>query len=124
MEKFDSRRMFVLFTLFLLGTFLTACRGNNLPSTVDQVFTIRAAGDSGQAFTGSYVLLKADGNIISSTIEGNAPRDFRVEGIQVDVTISKASATGYLEAQILKGRKVVAEGSVSSAFGSLTLLGR
>ena len=114
----------IFISLFLVpALLLTACPGSNATGIADEPFTIRVTGDTGQVFTGSYVLLKADGNVVNSSISGTAPEDFRIDGLQVDLILQKASATGYLEAEILKGRKVVAEGSVSSAYGSLTLVG-
>ena len=112
-----------LISLLLVSSlFFTACPGTST-EMADDTFTIRVAGDNGQAFTGSYVLLKADGSIINNAISGTAPEDFKIDGLQVDLILPKTSATGYLEAKIMKGRKVVAEGSVSSAYGSLTLAG-
>ena len=113
----------LLAALICAGLLPAACPGTASP-TGDQPYSIRILGDAGQPFAGSYVVMKADGGIQSQEISGTAPRDFRVDGLQVDLVVSKASATGYLEVQILKGRKVVAEGSVTSSFGSVTLTGR
>jgi hypothetical protein len=119
----NSCRLF--FTLLLsLGLLFIACPGGDTPITGDRSFTIRIAGDTGQPFAGSYLLVKADGSIVTAAIEGTAPRDFRLEGLQVDATVQKTTATGYLEAQILRGRDVVAEGTITSAFGSINLTGR
>ena len=104
--------------------FLAACPGEGAASSGDQPFTIRIAGDRGQSFSGSYVLMKADGNIVTEAFEGTAPRDFRAEGLQIDVTIQKTTPMGYLEVQLLRGREVVDEDSVTAAFGSTTLSGR
>jgi hypothetical protein len=68
--------------------------------------------------------MKSDGGIVTEAIEGTAPRDFKAEGLQIDVTIQKSTATGYLEIQLLRSGQVVDEGSVTAAFGSATLSGR
>lgn len=122
MRKFKSHSSMLLCLLLVSFLLFTACPKTST-EMADEPFTIRVTGDNGQTFTGSYVLLKIDGSVINNTLSGTAPKDFKIEGLQVDLTLQKASATGYLEAQILKGRKVVAEGSVSSAYGSLMLSG-
>ncbi len=80
-------------------------------------------GDRGQAFNGSYVLLKLDGSITSEKIDGVAPRTFTVTGLQVDLTISKSTAAGFLDVQLKKGQDVIAEGTISHSFGTLNLIG-
>jgi hypothetical protein len=122
MRKVKLHSGMLLFLLVMSFLLFSACPKAST-EMADEPFTIRVTGDSGQVFTGSYVLLRNDGSVVNNTISGTAPKDFKIEGLQVDLTLQKASATGYLEAQILKGRKVVAEGSVSSAYGSLTLIG-
>ena len=121
------KRVGLIAPMFLcLALVAAACPGTGTETSgvSDQGFTIRVPGDTGQSFTGSYVLLKADGNIITSQFEGTAPYELKVEGLQVDITVQKTAATGYLEVQILRGRSVVAEGDIPSAFGSITLSGR
>ncbi len=112
--------------LLCLSLSLAACSGSgtDLPPTGDQTLVIRITGDSGLPFSGSYVTVKADGNIETGQLEGTAPRDFPVEGMQVDVTVKKTTATGYLKVQILRGRTAVAEGEITASFGSVVLSGR
>jgi hypothetical protein len=114
---------FFVALLLSVALLFAACSGSSVPTTGDKSFIVRITGDAGQAFTGSYVMIKDDDSIITGQLEGNALEDYRVDGTQINLTVQKATATGYLKVQILLGRDVVAEGEITAAFGSINLTG-
>jgi hypothetical protein len=110
---------------FLLLPVMGGCAGNtDSPSGNDATYTIRITGSEGQAFNGFYSVMEADGHVVNTEVEGKAPKDYRIKGLQVDLTINKPTQMGYLEIVILRGNKQVAYGDIPASYGSLSLTGR
>jgi hypothetical protein len=130
-EKRITRRGFgcaalgLCLSLLLLPLPLGGCADNaDGPSDKDATYTIRVTGSDGQAFNGFYSVMEADGHVVNTDVEGIAPKDYRVKGLQVDLTFNKPTRMGYLEVTILRGSTQVAYGDIPASFGSLSLTGR
>ena len=111
--------------LAFLVTLAGCSAGGQTDNAGNITYTIRLTTLSGiQAFSGTMMVTRADGQIETTSVEGLAPRNYTVKGIQVDVTFSKESTMGYLKVEILNGRTLLAEGDTSAAFGTIWVTAR
>ena len=111
--------------LVFLVTLAGCSAGGQTDNAGNITYTIRLTTLSGiQAFSGTMMVTRADGQIETTSVEDLAPRNYTVKGIQVDVTFSKESTMGYLKVEILNGRTLLAEGDTSAALGTIWVTAR
>jgi hypothetical protein len=80
-------------------------------------YTIRVTGTDGSEFSGSYMLVTADGQSQSKTVDGVVPAEYRCRGSIVSTTFQKQAEGGRLKVQIFKGSQLVNESETTAAYG-------
>lgn len=80
-------------------------------------FTIKVTGTDGLEFSGSYMVVTADGKTASKSVEGKVPTEYQVDGAMVSVSFQKKTEKGKLKVEILKGNKVMSESDTDAAYG-------
>lgn len=107
-----------LLLLMILGG---ACRDveNTGTASGDVFFLIQISGDGVQSFKGSYTVMLANGDVVTTEVAGMAPISYRVRGIQVNCTFQKMAEPGLLSVVILKEGKLVGQAETESAYGTV-----
>ncbi len=119
--------MLAVVLLLLSSLFATACGSTdngNGGAVSDVPYTIRLTCQGTQDFKGTITVIKADGQIDITNVEGTAPLSYNYTGVQVDCTFQKTTATGYLKATIMRGNKAVAESDTLASYGTIWITGR
>ena len=128
-EMHKSRKVLMLecAALLLLMTPGGGCvpTENSGTASGDVSFLIQISGDGVQSFKGSYTVMLADGNVVTTEVINTAPISYRVKGIQVNCTFQKmAEEPGLLRVVILKEGKIAGQGETESAYGTVWVAAR
>ena len=83
----------------------------------DYIIIIKVTGSKGCRFSGSYMLVTADGQSQARTVEGVVPTEYQCRGSIVSTTFQKQAEGGRLKVQILKGSQLVNESETTAAYG-------
>ncbi len=108
--------------LIVIG-FISAMLGDKPATTTggDKAkFTVQVSGTEGTAFSGSYMVVTADGKSVSKSVEGVVPASYDLDGAIVSVSFQKKGESGKLAVKIMKGDKVAAESETEAAYGVVT----
>lgn len=80
-------------------------------------YVIKVTGSDKCKFSGSYMLVTADGQSQSKSVEGRVPAEYTASGSIVSTSFQKQAENGILKVQILKGGKLVNESETTAAYG-------
>ena len=117
------RRIIVIFVLLALVT-ITGCKTTvtaPVTTSTESKFDIMVTGTTDTKFTGSYLVLEADGSSTSHSVEGTVPVDYTATGWIVSCVFQNKDAYGLLGVTIHKNGILVGGSSTSAAYGVVTL---
>jgi len=87
----------------------------------DSTFTIEVSGTADLKFSGSYLVITADGTSTSRSVDGTVPQTYTVTGTMVSVSFQKRTEGGLLQVRILKDGRAVASESTTAAYGVVSV---
>lgn len=117
-----GRRHFLIIVAVAILVMLSAACSS---SPKDAEFSVRVEGTAGQKFSGSIMVIKADGSSVSESMTSDVPWGKPVKGTIVSASMQKQDdGAGTLRVRILKGSQAVAEGSTSAAYGVVAVAGK
>jgi len=108
-----------IFWLFLIVCFITGC---TMPSESD--FRIKIIGSQNLKFSGSYMIVTADGKSNSHTVDGIAPAEYDVKGWIISCSFQKQSEQGSLSVFIYRNGQLIDQSTTSAAYGVVTIATR
>jgi len=117
----------IIIVVFIVIGVIAAASGDKKASTTapgEPVFVVKVTGTEGTVFSGSYMLVTADGKSVSKSIDGTVPMDIPVDGTMVSVSFQKKDKPGTLKVEIFRGDKAVAESDTSAEYGVVTAASR
>lgn len=80
-------------------------------------YIIKVTGSDSCKFSGSYMLITADGQSQSKSVEGRVPAEYQCRGSIVSTSFQKQGESGMLKVQIMKGGRLVNESETTAAYG-------
>jgi len=80
-------------------------------------YIIKVTGSDSCKFSGSYMVVTADGQSQSKSVEGRVPTEYQCRGSIVSTSFQKQGESGMLKVQIMKGGRLVNESETSAAYG-------
>jgi hypothetical protein len=87
----------------------------------DSAFQIKVSGTEGLFFSGSYLVITADGQSISKSVDSLIPAEYSVTGTMVSVTFQKQTEDGFLKVEIIKDGEVLADEYTIAAYGIVSI---
>lgn len=87
----------------------------------DSTFEIRVSGTEGLEFSGSYMVVTAEGQSTSKSVDGTVPEQYLVSGAIVSVVFQKQSQEGILRVEIVKGTEVIASEETTASYGVVSV---
>lgn len=90
---------------------------SGLGSVLADDYVIKVSGSDRCKFSGSYMLVTADGQSQSKSVEGRVPAEYQARGNIVSTSFQKQGENGLLKVQILKGGRLVNESETTAAYG-------
>ena len=123
MKKFLKWAGIAFIGFIVIGILASALGGNKTvttsapPSQSKPKFVIKITGTPGIEFSGSYMVVTADGKSVSKSVDGKVPAEYPVDGSMVSTSFQKKGENGKLKVEIFKGDKVAAESETEAAYG-------
>lgn len=117
----------VIAGVFIVIGIIAAASGDKKATTSapgEPAFVVKVTGTAGTAFTGSYMIVTADGKSVSKSVEDTVPAEYPLDGVMVSTTFQKKGESGTLKVEIFKGDKSVAESDTNAAYGVVTAASR
>jgi len=105
------RRFF--FTLLIMSV------GCAMPT--ESNFKIKIVGSHNIKFSGSYMVVTADGHSSSHTVDGIVPAEYDVKGWIVSCSFQKQSEQGSLSVLVYRNGQLMDQSTTSAAYGVVTL---
>ena len=97
---------------------IVTCAGMGLQ---DSPFQIKVSGTDGLAFSGSYFITTANGQVTSKSVDGIIPDQYTVTGTIISVVFQKQTELGILRVEIIKGNDVIASEDTVAAYGIVSV---
>ncbi|MDQ7794106.1 MAG: hypothetical protein RDU89_06800 [bacterium] len=99
----------------MLALFLLAVSCST--AALETEFVIRLSGTPGLEWHGGYMVVNAQGQSVSTSVQGRLPAEYRARGVIVSVSFQKQVENGLLRVEVLSGGKVVVSGETTAAYG-------
>lgn len=120
MHKNSAIGLTVIGLIIIIIASLALCScSSSVSSPQDSDFTIKVYGTAD--WSGSIMVVKADGSSITQSYDSIAPRTYSFTGHIVSCTFQKQVKVGTLSVDILKDGKLVKSGSTTAEYGVVSI---